>query len=821
MLYFFKRLFLLIALLLTLTPVKYLIAAPAVQDSIIGLYTAYYNRAPDQGGFDFWNQQASSMGNSAALLAISKGFSQHPQFLQDYPLFESNTEFVTKIYHNILNRAPDEGELAFWVKALDDEMLKSKFIVTYVNDVLAYSGNHPEGIKSKQMFSNKITVGQCFIDALGAASNGEPDSLAYNRSIEVLSGVTENDTSIGLAVSKIKSYLPANATLPSSCPEKIKQIKLLPPTENKIYFGAFPDFGGSEDEVTTQKIKDFEAIANKKIAWAYFSQNWFNGIEYPKAHIHAIDDANSIPFVRFMPRSNEIQGLAETQFSLQKIIEGDFDTQLRQWAKDAKEDNIPLLVDFAVEANGDWFGYSGIFNGAGKKDGYGDPNYPDGPERYRDAYRHIIDLFKQEQVHHITWFYHFNHTSFPNEEWNQPKYYYPGDNYIDWIGFSLYGTQTLDEQWEGLEFSTQLENYIDSYKGLNTTKPVALLEFGVTDYHQNGNKSAWLKDAFETILDNPYIKFSAISPWHENWENEDETMTTIRLDSSLEVQTTFKDLIKNERFTSSAQLSDLSITSSAEPKLLFKSGFEKGVYIDNKAYLDNEDYRYIKGTDSETGFSWPINILGTEQSALHYIEDDNHQAVKSEIQTVIGHNGDYTKALYSVENYNIDITQNPYEILDIQEGRKDLYIKYWMKMDSASLFKADMWRAIFEYKTKGYEENNGFRLIAYIYTDNDGIPYWHWQGDKNPENPIWEIDNKTVPVPIDEWFMTEFYWHWSEGNDGRALWKINGKVIGDHYGATTRNSKPIDFIILSQIYGDANPKYQWIDDIEIWSGMPE
>ena len=259
----------------------------------------------------------------------------------------------------------------------------------------------------------------------------------------------------------------------------------------------------------------------------------------------------------------------------------------------------------------------------------------------------------------------------------------------------------------------------------------------------------------------------------------------------------------------------------ADPKLLFKSGFENGVYIDNTAYKDVEDFRYIKGTDHETGFSWPIEILGASESGLHYIDDNNHQAVQSEIQTVVGHNGNMTNALYNIENYDTGVTQCPYEILNIQEGTKDLYIKYWIKMDSVGLHQADKWRAIFEYKTKDYANDKGFRLIAYIYTDINGIPYWHWQGDENPENPIWEIDNRTVPIPINKWFLTEFYWHWSEGDDGRALWKINGQIVGDHYGPTTRKSKPIDFIILTQVYGDANPKYQWIDDIEIWDGIPE
>jgi len=78
------------------------------------------------------------------------------------------------------------------------------------------------------------------------------------------------------------------------------ESKLLPPKNHQIYFGAFPDFGGSEESVSTQKIDDFESIVGKKIAWAYFSQNWYRGIVYPKVHIHAIVQSGAIPFVRLM-----------------------------------------------------------------------------------------------------------------------------------------------------------------------------------------------------------------------------------------------------------------------------------------------------------------------------------------------------------------------------------------------------------------------------------------------------------------------------------------------------------------------------------------
>ena len=260
---------------------------------------------------------------------------------------------------------------------------------------------------------------------------------------------------------------------------------------------------------------------------------------------------------------------------------------------------------------------------------------------------------------------------------------------------------------------------------------------------------------------------------------------------------------------------------SSVPNLLFASGFEGDVSIDTAPVVNFEDYRYIRGRDSQTGFRWPIAILGSTQSALHYIADDNHRAVDAEIQTVMGHNGAATRALYQEENYACrEDTQLPYEILNIADGKSNLYIRYWIKLDRESLTQPDKWRTFFEWKSKGYADGNGFRLIAFIYTDSNGNPYWHWQGDAGPESPIWEIDNTDVAVPVGEWFLTEFYWRWSEGDDGRALWRVNGQVIGDHYGPTTRSSQPVDFIMLFQIYGDANPKYQWIDDVEIWDGLP-
>jgi hypothetical protein len=350
---------------------------------------------------------------------------------------------------------------------------------------------------------------------------------------------------------------PKETEIPKQKNEEVKQLviqeeleqtetvstKLLPPAGSSIYYGAFPDFGGPEDIVSIQRIEEYTGITKQKIAWAYFSNNWIDGIVYPASDIDAIRAAGTVPFVRIMPRSFIEQYQEEPIYSMQNIIDGKFDVQLRLWAQQAKMDPRPLLVDFAVEPNGDWFSWSGIFNGAGKLDGYGDASYYDGPERYRDAYRHIIDLFKEEDVTNITWFFHADIYSNPEVEWNKAKYYYPGDDYIDWVGVSLYGPQNTGEMyWD--TFSEILKERASTIREISSTKPLALLEFGVTDDHSMGDKAQWIEDAFESILDGKYLQFDAVSYWHESWE-DDPYQANIRVDSSEESLEMFQDVVKN------------------------------------------------------------------------------------------------------------------------------------------------------------------------------------------------------------------------------------------------------------------------------------
>jgi len=252
----------------------------------------------------------------------------------------------------------------------------------------------------------------------------------------------------------------------------------LVPSSNSIYFGSFPDFDGPEDNVSLQRINNFESLAQKTIAWAYFSNNWYDSIRFPLQEVQTIHQAGRVPFIRMMARSSLEENVADPNYSMQNIIDGEFDMELLEWFQQAANVNYPILIEFGTEVNGEWFPWNGIHNGAGIADEYGDINLPDGPERFRDAYRHLVYLSLQAGATNLTWFFHIDSHGQPELNWNNFENYYPGDDYIDWIGVSVYGAITQDDEYE--EFNIKLSRVYNRIKIL-TQKPLAILEMGITE----------------------------------------------------------------------------------------------------------------------------------------------------------------------------------------------------------------------------------------------------------------------------------------------------------------------------------------------------
>lgn len=369
--------------------------------------------------------------------------------------------------------------------------------------------------------------------------------------------------SVVLALAIILAIIFANSQFVARNKANAKQIqdetqfetKLTPPDKG-IYHGAFPNFGGTEDTVRAQNINDFERKLGKKIVWAMFSDNWSaEGIKFPEKNVKIVHSLGIVPFIRMMPRIDFRMGELDSKYTLQHIIDGSFDGELRKWASDAKRLKIPMVVEFGPEMNGNWFPWSGILNGAGKRDGYEDAKYADGPERFKDAYRHIINLFKKQGVHNITWAFHAfpplekNEDSELYKKWNNIKNYYPGDDYIDWIGLSIYGAVEPDSEWTS--FTEILDKAYPVIAGISADKPLAVFEFGVAEYPYLGNKSNWIKEALESLEAGRYPRIKAISYWDEMWKyDSNDKVIDLRINSSIKSSEIYKDILNSSYFVS-------------------------------------------------------------------------------------------------------------------------------------------------------------------------------------------------------------------------------------------------------------------------------
>ena len=286
----------------------------------------------------------------------------------------------------------------------------------------------------------------------------------------------------------------------------------------------------------------------------------------------------------------------------------------------------------------------------------------------------------------------------------------------------------------------------------------------------------------------------------------------------------------------------VNATSTSTPpgstaQLLFRSGFEGTVAIGAPTNCFTTGcWQAIVGTDSVTGYSWPPAIWGgggnfqmIVDAAVTASTVGNYMT--NQIQTVTGHNGNQTRALYNAitqsgccgtNSQGGGATQDPYILLPQNESG-DLYISYWIKFQPDLVQKQtpQTWRVLFEWKTQG-----DYRVIAQVVTYG-GTPWWQIVGDNNANGGLayqrfWEVQNLTVPVPIGEWFKYEVFWHRSTGNDGRVWMAANGQVIADHYGPNVGvNGAAINRIMMPNLYsGGSYPIYQWMDDVEIWNGFP-
>jgi hypothetical protein len=146
------------------------------------------------------------------------------------------------------------------------------------------------------------------------------------------------------------------------------------------------------------------------------------------------------------------------------------------------------------------------------------------PSRFQQAWQHIWNIFEEERANEFaTWVIEY-HIDFPFGR------YWPGDKFVDWIGFSGYN-RNVHSQYYGYRHFNQL--FRESYASMRRkNKPIMISEMGTTvdeDQHK------WIADANKSIKRMPGIKAALY------WDNvntelgDDHTLNPKSLETLTEI----------------------------------------------------------------------------------------------------------------------------------------------------------------------------------------------------------------------------------------------------------------------------------------------
>ena len=193
--------------LINVERLKFADTAIALDTSGVGgqvyrIYQAAFNRAPDVGGLGYW---ISGMDGGASLKSVAQGFVSSAEFKALYGASPTNAQIITKLYENVLHRAPDSGGYNYWLGILNSGQ-------GTVADVLAAFSESPENVSgvsgaissgirytpyvspTYSMFANATSVNEGGVATITLRTT----NVAAGSSIPyTLSGVSAADVSSG------------------------------------------------------------------------------------------------------------------------------------------------------------------------------------------------------------------------------------------------------------------------------------------------------------------------------------------------------------------------------------------------------------------------------------------------------------------------------------------------------------------------------------------------------------------------------------------------------------------------------------------------
>jgi hypothetical protein len=206
--------------------------------------------------------------------------------------------------------------------------------------------------------------------------------------------------------------------------------------------------------------------------------------------------------------------------SYDTINDGSADARIGRAARAFKRYGEPILLRWGWEMNGDWYLWGGARN---DNDTAG----------FRSAWRRMHRIFREHGADNVSWVWSPNWNSSPDKAWNAYPRYYPGDEYVDWVGVSGYNLdrQSPDQLFGGI------------YADYGHRKPLMISEVGAVD-RGGSTKADWIEQFAQWVTRHPAV---AAVVWFDT-DTHPDVMEKWRIDSDPAALAAYRAMARNPYF---------------------------------------------------------------------------------------------------------------------------------------------------------------------------------------------------------------------------------------------------------------------------------
>ena len=221
---------------------------------INGLYVAYFDRAADPEGLQFWIDQ---LDNGRDFTTISQDFATSVEAKSIYSFLAapddvvsaSPAAFITSIYMNLFGRAPEADGLAFWTEVLANGSVTPGDMVEAIMLGAQDTVVDGEVINDKTTIENKIACAQEWTERAAEMPGFVFDDKAYAGARDAIEGVTADPASVAAAKAVQDSFFrDINPRLSYSEVHTVHLAEVvvepgtadIPVTEKMVYWGYNP-----------------------------------------------------------------------------------------------------------------------------------------------------------------------------------------------------------------------------------------------------------------------------------------------------------------------------------------------------------------------------------------------------------------------------------------------------------------------------------------------------------------------------------------------------------------------------------------------------